>query len=72
MYCKEGNDLYNIKCAQCNNSFHDTVRKNKIVQSAANPVYVCLDQSKFKCRYAFCYMCYQSKSIDTEQTVNHR
>ena len=71
-YCTEGNNSYSVELTQCGDTYSDKYGLDRIVPSVTHPIHVCLSRNKFKCRHAYCYMCFQRTLIDTEQTNNCR
>jgi len=67
-YCKEGNDLHNVKCVKCRWTFQETEGLKAIVITVANSAYTCPGQNNFKCKHALCSNCYKSKLIADEPT----
>ena len=71
-YCKEGNDLHKVKCAQCRFTFQESEGLKAIIITVANSAYTCPGRNKCKCKHALCSNCYKSKLIVDEPTDRRR
>ena len=71
-YCKEGNDLHDLQCIECNRLFAEVDTDGIIVPTVSRPLYICLGRNKYQCRYSYCYECYQAVTVNDKPSSERR
>ena len=71
-YCEENDkryvgqdyDLHNVTCQGCNKNFSLDGKKNSLVPTLKEPMFVCRGRQKHHCTFGYCYICYQSRFLN--------